>query len=174
MYNNGMHPYLVIALSSVSVYLFVVFAIRIFGKNELSQLSIVDLVFILLISNSVQSAMVGANTTLLGGIVAATSLFAANWILRNLLFKVKSINQFIQGSALMLVYKGKVIQKHLDQANLSMEELEAAIREHGVTDIKHVDLAVLEVDGNISILSQNFAKKSTRKRIIHRMLNKSA
>lgn len=149
-------------------------AIRLFGKNELSQLSIVDLVFILLISNSVQNAMVGTNSTLLGGLVAASSLFIVNWILRNLLFKNKKINQFIQGSALMLVYKGKVIQKHLDQANISIEELQAAAREHGVKDIKNVDLAVLEVDGNISILSSNFSKKSNRKRILHRMLNKSS
>jgi uncharacterized membrane protein YcaP (DUF421 family) len=133
-------------------------AIRIFGKNELSQLSIVDLVFILLISNS----------------VAATSLFIVNWLLRNLLFKNKKINQFIQGSALMLIYKGKVIKKHLDQANISVDELEAVVREHGVTDIKNVDLAVLEIDGNISILSGNFTKKSIRKRILHRMLNKSS
>jgi uncharacterized membrane protein YcaP (DUF421 family) len=169
-----MNPYLMIVVSSITVYIFIVFAIRIFGKNELSQLSIVDLVFILLISNSVQNAMVGTNSTLLGGLVAATSLFAVNWLLRNLLFKVKKINQFIQGSALMLIYKGKVIQKHLDQANISTDELEAAVREHGVTDIKNVDLAVLEVDGNISILSHNFTKKSMRKRILHRMLNKSA
>lgn len=169
-----MNPYVLIAVSSVTIYLFIVLAIRIFGKNELSQLSIVDLVFILLISNSVQNAMVGTNSTLLGGLVAATSLFVVNWLLRNLLFKNKIINQFLQGSALMLVYKGKVIQKHLDQANLSIDELEAAVREHGVMDIKHVDLAVLEVDGNISILSHNFTKKSVRKRILHRMLNKSA
>jgi uncharacterized membrane protein YcaP (DUF421 family) len=149
-------------------------AIRIFGKNELSQLSIVDLVFILLISNSVQNAMVGSNSTLLGGLVAATSLFIVNWLLRNLLFKNKKINQFIQGSALMLIYKGKVIKKHLDQANISVDELEAVVREHGVTDIKNVDLAVLEIDGNISILSGNFTKKSIRKRILHRMLNKSS
>jgi uncharacterized membrane protein YcaP (DUF421 family) len=169
-----MNPYVLIALSSAAVYLFIVLAIRVFGKNELSQLSIVDLVFILLISNSVQSAMIGTNSTLLGGLVAATSLFAVNWLLRNLLFKNKKINQFIQGSALMLIYKGKVIQKHLEQANISTDELEAAVREHGVTDIKYVDLAVLEVDGNISILSHNFAKKSMRKRILHKMLNKSS
>ncbi len=74
-----MNSYLVIAASSIAVYFFVVFAIRVFGKNELSQLSIVDLVFILLISNSVQNAVVGNNTTLMGGLVAATSLFAVNW-----------------------------------------------------------------------------------------------
>jgi uncharacterized membrane protein YcaP (DUF421 family) len=74
----------------------------------------------------------------------------------------------------MLIYKGKVIKKHLDQANISVDELEAVVREHGVTDIKNVDLAVLEIDGNISILSGNFTKKSIRKRILHRMLNKSS
>jgi len=169
-----MNSYLIIAASSITVYFFVVFAIRIFGKNELSQLSIVDLVFILLISNSVQNAMVGSNNTLLGGLVAATSLFIVNWLLRTLLFKNKKISQFIQGTAVMLIYKGKVIQKHIDQADISMEELEAAVREHGVTNIKDVDLAVLEVDGNISVLSQNFTKKSVRKRILHRMLNKSS
>jgi uncharacterized membrane protein YcaP (DUF421 family) len=169
-----MNTYLMIALSSVTVYLFIIFAIRIFGKNELSQLSIVDLVFILLISNSVQSAMVGSNTTLLGGLVAAASLFVANWLLRNLLFKVKRINQFIQGSAIMLIYKGKVIQKHMEQTKISTDELDAAIREHGVDDVKDVDLAVLEVDGNISVLSHNFTKRSMRKRLLHRMLNKSS
>jgi len=169
-----MGAYLMIIFSSISVYLFIVMAIRIFGKNELSQLSIVDLVFILLISNSVQNAMVGTNSTLLGGLVAATSLFIINWLLRNLLFKNKKINQFIQGSALMLIYKGKLIQKHLEQANVSLEELEAAVREHGVGDISEVDLAVLEVDGDISILSHNFLKKSVRKHIPHKMLKKSA
>jgi uncharacterized membrane protein YcaP (DUF421 family) len=168
------NSYLVIIGSSITVYVFIVLAIRLFGKNELSQLSIVDLVFILLISNSVQNAMVGNNSTLMGGLVAATSLFVINWVLRNLLFKNKKINQFVQGSALMLVYKGKINQKHLDQANISLDELEAAVREHGVTNVSDVDLAVLEVDGNISIISRNFTKKSVRKRIPHRMLNKSS
>jgi uncharacterized membrane protein YcaP (DUF421 family) len=118
--------------------------------------------------------MVGNNTTLAGGLVAASSLFIVNWLLRNLLFKNKEINKFIQGSALMLVYKGKVIQKHLNQANISTDELAAAVREHGVNDVKDVDLVVLEVDGNISVLSHNFTKKSTRKRILHKMLNKSS
>lgn len=169
-----MNDYIIIALSSVVVYLFIVLAIRLFGKNELSQLSIIDLVFILLISNSVQNAMVGENTTLIGGLVAATALFLVNWFLRNLLFKSKKLNQLLQGAAIMLVYKGKVIQKHLDQAKISIDELEAAVREHGVSNISHVDLAVLEVDGNISILSHNFTKKSSRKHIPHKMFNKSS
>lgn len=167
-----MFPYLTIIGSSVSVYIFIVLAIRVFGKNEISQLSVVDLVFILLISNSVQNAMVGGNATLTGGIVAASSLFVVNWVLRSLLFRNKKISTFIQGTPVMLIYKGKVNDQHLKSTNISMDELEAAVREHGVTDVKHVDLAILEVDGNISIISHNFTKISARKRIPHRSLNR--
>lgn len=77
----------------------------------------------------------------------------------------------VQGNPLMLVYHGKVIQKHLDQAQLNNEELAAAIREHGVREIKDVDIAILEVDGNISILSNNFTRKTVKKRRIHKSLN---
>lgn len=159
-----------IAARSVIVYLFVILAIRFFGKKELSQLSIVDLVFILLISNSLQAAMIGNDTTLAGGLVAAVSLFIVNWILKNLIYKSKKISETIQGNPIMLVYQGKVFYKHLEKAQISHEELEAAIREHGVKDIAAVDLAILEVDGNISVLSSNFTKK-TRKRRIHKSLS---
>lgn len=159
-----------IAVRSTIVYLFVILAIRLFGKKELSQLSIVDLVFILLISNSLQASMVGNDATLVGGLVAAASLFIVNWILKNLIYKSKRISETIQGSPIMLVYQGKVMHKHLEKAQISLNELEAAIREHGVKDIATVDLAILEVDGNISILSSSFTKK-TRKRRIHKSLS---
>lgn len=164
-----MNDILSIVMRSMAVYLFIIVAIRLFGKKELSQLSIVDLVFILLISNSVQNAMVGNNSTLVGGLVAATSLFGVNWVLKNILYRSKAVSQAIQGSATMLVYKGKVLKKHLEATEISMDELEAAIREHGVEDIAKVDLAVLEVDGNISVLSQNFTKHS-KKRRLHKTL----
>ncbi|VVA43266.1 conserved membrane hypothetical protein [Candidatus Roizmanbacteria bacterium] len=154
-----------IAVRSIVVYLFVILAIRLFGKKELTQLSVVDLVFILLISNSLQTAMVGSDMTLIGGLVAASSLFIVNWILKNLIYKSKRISETIQGSPIMLVYQGKVFQKHLEKAQISLDELEAAIREHGVKDIEAVDLAILEVDGNISVLSSNFSKKTKRHRM---------
>src|ERR1700744_2040519 len=144
--------YLIIAGKSVAVYLFIVIAIRIFGKKELAQLSVIDLVFILLISNAVQNAMVGENTTLLGGIVAATALFVTNFILKRVLYKNKKIDEFLEGKAILLVYKGELQQHNLDHAEISIEELEAAVREHGVQDIQCVDLAMLEANGNISVI----------------------
>lgn len=168
-----MENILAIALRSVAVYLFIVLAIRIFGKKELAQLSVVDLVFILLISNSVQNAMVGDNSTLLGGLVAATSLFVVNMILKNILFKSREISEIFQGNPLLLIYHGKELTKHLKLAQISHEELAAAVREHGVEKISQVDLAVLEVDGNISVLSDNFRHKTVRRRRAHKVITKN-
>src|SRR4030043_2234569 len=154
--------YIRIIFSSVAVYFFIILAIRLLGKKELAQLSVVDLVFILLISNSVQNAMLGDNSTLLGGIAAATSLFLVNSIFKTVLFRSKRFNRIIQGSPLMLIYKGKVLTNHLNQAKITTDELEAAVREHGAEKISDVDLAVLEVDGNISVLSENFRHKTVR------------
>lgn len=166
-----MEFYLGIIFRSIIVYLFIIFAIRLFGKKELTQLSIIDLVFILLISNAVQSAMVGENTTLFGGLLAATSLFSVNWILKNIIFHLPKISRLIQGNPIMLVYHGKILNKHLTNAKISREEIDAAIREHGVRNIKEVDLAVLEIDGNISVLSNNFKKITSKRRRTHKQLS---
>lgn len=157
-------PFLEITGRSVAVYLFMILAIKFFGKKELSQLSVIDLVFILLISNSVQNAMVGPSTTLEGGITAAASLFIINSILKQFLFRDKKVNEWIQGSPVILVHDGKIIEDHLKNEKITHEELEAAIREHGVNSLSEVNLAILEVDGNISILSDNYQSHSKRKR----------
>ena len=146
--------YLIIALKAIAVYVFIIAAIRLFGKKELAQLSVIDLVFILLISNAVQNAMVGDDTTLLGGLSAATGLFVLNFVLKKFLFKHKGISKFIQGEPVMLIYKGKLKKKELEEVDISMEELEAAIRKQGVAEISRVDLAVLEIDGSISVISK--------------------
>src|SRR3954469_18214322 len=93
-----------IVLRSVIVFVFIVLAIRLFGKKELSQLSVIDLVFILLISNSVQNAMVGPDTSLQGGIIAAGSLFVVNFVLKHFVYKNRRFGQFLQGSPVMLIH----------------------------------------------------------------------
>ncbi|MFC0183957.1 Protein of unknown function [Pseudarcicella hirudinis] len=165
--------YLIIALKSIAVYAFIVAAIRLFGKKELAQLSVIDLVFILLISNSVQNAMVGSDSSLQGGLIAAGALFVTNFLLKKLMFNHEGVSRFIQGEPIMLIYNGKIKKNGLRIAEISLEELEAAIREHGVSKISEVDLAVLEVDGNISVLSESFAHRSSKKRKAHKVVSKN-
>jgi uncharacterized membrane protein YcaP (DUF421 family) len=160
-----MTQYFDLMLRAVSVYVFIIFAIRLFGKKELAQLSVIDLVFILLISNAVQNAMVGSDTSLQGGLVAAGALFVANFILKKLIYRFKPFEKLIEGEPITLIYNGLVQKMNLKQAGFTIQELEAAVREHGIDSIEKVDLAMLEVDGNISVLSDNFKAKSLKKRI---------
>ncbi len=147
------NPYLDIIIRCIGVYLFMVLAILFFGKKELSQLSTTDLVFIVLISNSVQNSMVGSNSSLSGGIVAASVLFSLNYLMKLIMYRSPSIKDMVEGKPVILIYHGKIDIAHLHQESISMDELEEAIREHGIDTYKNVKLAILEVDGNISVVA---------------------
>jgi uncharacterized membrane protein YcaP (DUF421 family) len=166
--------YLQIILSACAVYIFLILALRLFGKKELAQLSVFDLVFILLISNSVQNAMVLGDNSLTGGVLAALTLFIVNFFMKYLQLRFPWFSKAIQGEPIMLVYHGKILDSHLRLARISKDEVLEAIREHGVASEKEVDLAILEVDGNISVLSHEYSKKSNRRRKAHKILKKES
>jgi uncharacterized membrane protein YcaP (DUF421 family) len=91
-------------------------------------------------------------------------LFAVNYLIKLLTFKSKKFTRIFQGEPVMLVHHGEIIKDHLNKVMITEEELLAAAREHGVESIDKVDLAVLEADGNISILSSNFHHQTRKKR----------
>jgi uncharacterized membrane protein YcaP (DUF421 family) len=153
------NPIFDVVIRSLCVYLFMVIAIRLFGKNQLSQLNAGDVVLLLLISNAVQNAMVGENTSLQGGLVAALVLFVANFIVKRLMFSNKKFSTFLEDDPVILVKDGKVDQEALNKVKITRDELDEAVREHGVDGIKNVKLSVLEVDGNISVISEGEMKK---------------
>lgn len=159
--------YVRIIFSTLVIYVFIVVAIRLFGKKELAQLSVVDMVFILLISNAVQNAMVGPDATLLGGLVAASTLFVVNYLLKYLQYRFPKFGKVVEGDAMMLIYKGKIVESHLKKAKITHDELMETVREHGVATVKEVDLAILEVDGNISVLSHEYRQKTVKRRKGH-------
>ena len=153
--------------------MFIVAAIRVFGKKEFAQLSVVDVVFILLISNSVQTAMVGDDTSLSGGLVAALALFAMNYAFKRISLGSESMSKVIDGEPVMLIYNGEVRPNALKEASITLEQLKAVVREHGVEEISDVNLAIFEVDGNISVLSDNYRNLTKRKRKGHRILGQN-
>ena len=166
-----MNPYLDIIIRSAAVYFFMVIALRIFGEKELSQLNTSDVILILLISNSVQNAMVGNNSSLFGGLVAALVLFIINFILKKIMYNYKSFNDLIQDKPEILIHNGKIDFKALAKLEISSDELDEVIREHGIEKFKDVKLAMLEIDGNISVISGDSTLKQTHhKRKIHKTL----
>jgi len=149
-----------------------VIALRIFGKKELSQLNTADVILILLISNSLQNAMVGSDTTIWGGLAAATVLFIINFVLKKLMYKYKRFSDFMQEKPEILIHNGVLDFKSLSKLNITNDELKEAMREHGVEYFADVKLAMLEIDGNISIISgeknlkqTHFKRKHNRKNL---------
>lgn len=156
-----MNPLLDVTLRSLAVYLFMIAGIRIFGKNQLSQLNAGDIVLLLLISNAVQNAMVGSDTSLQGGLVAAFVLFVVNFSLKKLFFKNPKIKSFLESDPVILIKDGIVDNIKMKEQEIGFDELEETVREHGVEKIESVKLAVLEVDGNISVISMDQENRKT-------------
>lgn len=156
---------------SVAVYLFMIIAIRLSGKKELSQLNTTDVILILLISNAVQNAMVGPDTSLVGGLCAAAILFALNFLLKRWLFKNERLRNMVNQKPEILIHNGKIDFQTAGKLEITQDELEEAMREHGVEDLKEVKLAVFEIDGNISIISGNTQLRQTHYKRRHQRKN---
>jgi len=157
-------PYLIIAGTSAAVYIFLIVAIRLFGKKEFSQLSVFDIVFILLISNAVQNSMIAADFSFLGGITSAVTLFLVNFLFKNVIYKIPKVSELVQGHPIMLIYDGKQIPENMKKSKVSVQELEEATREHGIDKLENVSLAVLEVDGSISVVAEDFVNNMRKRR----------
>jgi uncharacterized membrane protein YcaP (DUF421 family) len=144
-----------IILRTLVVYLFILLGFRLAGKREVGQLAPFDFALILLIANAVQNAMVGPDSSLVGGLVAALVLFLANYLLGKLAANNRKVERLLRGRARLLVHKGQVDHENLKAEGLTHEDLIQALREHGCGSVEECRLAVLEVDGTISVIAKH-------------------
>jgi uncharacterized membrane protein YcaP (DUF421 family) len=154
-----------VLLRTFVVYLTLLVALRLAGKRELGQMTPFDLVVLLLLSNAVQNAMVGPDTSLNGGILAAVALLGLNWTVDHLGLRSRRLQVTLQGSPTLLVNEGQFLDGNLRREGIAEEEVLQALREHGVDAVKGVKLAVLEVDGTISVIPADAPSIRTRRRV---------
>jgi uncharacterized membrane protein YcaP (DUF421 family) len=152
-----------IVLRTVLVYLAVLIGLRLAGKRELGQMTPFDLVVILLIANAVQNAMVGPDTSVTGGLIAAGVLIVGNYGIAQVRERVPWLRRAIEGTPTLLINDGQFVLQHLRREGLDEDEVLMAIREHGLTELKEVQMAVLETDGSISIVPTDSRTMRTRK-----------
>ena len=167
----NLHTLLEIVLRTGIIYLLVLAGIRISGKREVGQMTPFDLTLLLLLSNSVQNAMTGPDTSLAGGAIAASTLLILNYLVAEVSGGNRRFRRYIQGEPALLVHDGQVNTAHMAKEHVSMDELERALREHGVASYKDAALAVLEVDGSISVMKYDDIKENAsthlnRRRVI--------
>ena len=148
----GAHALLEIFLRTAAIYVVVLAGVRLSGKREVGQMTPFDLTLLLLLSNAVQNAMTGPDTSLMGGVVAASTLLLLNYLVAEVSGGNRRFRKFVQGQPSLLVHDGQIIEAHMAKEHISMDELQRALREHGIASWHDVALAVLEVDGSISCL----------------------
>ena len=144
----------VVARSAI-VYVVLVVLLRFGGKRQVGQLSIADLVLVLLIANGVQNAMVGENTTLIGGLAAAVTLVVIDRVVDRLEQRSDRIRVRLEGEPRILVRDGAILTKALQDEGVAKGDLMSAIRQHGIADVEGVDMAVLETNGSISVIPKS-------------------
>jgi uncharacterized membrane protein YcaP (DUF421 family) len=152
-----------ILLRTVAIYLVILVGLRLAGKREIGQLTVFDLVVLLLIANAVQNAMVGSDTSLTGGALAAVILLLINALLARLRYKWPRLRHIVEGSPTLLALHGETIPEHMRREGVDDDMLSAALREHGITDISGVEMAVLETDGSISVVPVGQAARRSKK-----------
>jgi uncharacterized membrane protein YcaP (DUF421 family) len=145
-------PWLEIVARCAIVYAAVLVGLRLSGKREIGQMTPFDLVLVLLIANAVQNAMIGNDNSLAGGLVAAAALIVLNFSVGRAARRWMPLGRLVKGHASVLVNRGVIVEDHLRREGIARDELMAALREHGAGSLDDVRLAVLEVDGSISVL----------------------
>jgi uncharacterized membrane protein YcaP (DUF421 family) len=137
-----------------AVYTFLLVGLRLAGKRELGQLNPFDLVVLLLLSNTLQNAIIGEDNSLAGGIVGATTLLIMNWLVVRYLYTHPAVARWLEGDADVLIKDGAVLERRLQRELITKEELEAAARRQGLEGLQHVETCRLEVGGALTFVQK--------------------
>lgn len=139
----------------IVIYVFLLIALRLAGKREMAQMNAFDLVVLLMLSNTVQNAIIGADNSVTGGMIGAASLIAVNAIVVRVIYRNKSIDRLVEGEPTELVRDGKFLTENLHREIISEHEVMSAIRRQGIDSVGGVQSATLETTGNICIIAKH-------------------
>jgi uncharacterized membrane protein YcaP (DUF421 family) len=136
-------------IRAVLIYLFLVVALRLVGKRELSQLNTLDFIVLLAVSNAVQNGLIGSDDSVTGALAGATTLFLVDGALAFLLFRQLRLRRLVEGTPTVLIDHGEVIEKALRQEEMNREDLLAALQTSGAATFDEVERASLEPSGKV-------------------------
>jgi uncharacterized membrane protein YcaP (DUF421 family) len=152
-----------IIIRTTVVYLFVIIGLRLTGRRALGQLNTPDVVLVLIIANAVQNAMLGPDTSLVGGLIAAGTLLAVNAITTDFRARNRRAAAFFEGSPVILINHGRLIEENLRKERIGADDLAEVLHEHGLENVSQVKLCILEVDGSLSVVPEDAPVIRTRK-----------
>jgi uncharacterized membrane protein YcaP (DUF421 family) len=155
----------------IIVYVALIVGLRIAGKRELAQLNTFDLVVLMMLSNTVQNAIIGDDNTVTGGLLGAAALLAVNYVVIRLLYDHPGVERVVEGGEDVLIEKGILREDRLREELITREQLEAAAHRQGFGSLADVERAVLEPEGAIAFLGKQPGPEDARHRELMRRLD---
>jgi uncharacterized membrane protein YcaP (DUF421 family) len=177
MWGNMFHPDVWFGekiLRSILIYVFLLAGIRLGGKRELAQLNAFDLIVLLLLSNTVQNAIIGNDNSLVGGCIGAATLLVINYIMVRFIHKHRKLDRLLEGRPEVLIRDGKIEKQHLERELITKAELVAAAHKQGIGSLHDVDRCVLEPNGTITFIQKRPTPENARHDEIMAALSKMA
>lgn len=148
-------------LRAIILYFFIIIGFRLLGKHQVSELEPSEFVLTLVIADIAAVPMQDFGIPLLTGIVPILTLLCIAMILSVLSMKSLKIRKFLAGSPSILIRDGKPLQKEMRRTRMTMDELMEELRLQGYTDLSDIKYAVLETNGQVSILPFSCAMPPT-------------
>lgn len=140
-------------LRTFVVYLFLLVILRLAGKRTLSEMSTFDFILLLIISEATQNALVNDDRSLSNGLAVILSLVALDRLVAYLKWKSGRLEKFIEGTPIVLVEHGKVLDERVAKSRVTRDDiLQAARQNQGLARMEQIKYAVLESSGGISII----------------------
>ncbi len=164
--------YLEKVIRPLLVYFVMILLLRIFGKRELAELNPIDFVLLLLISEAVQNAIIGDDTSLSGGVIGVATLLGVNYLMAFIKFRVPPIEKLIEGSPKVLIENGKINNDALRRELMTDDDLEVIAHEEGLENAKEIEKLVLDPNGTFLVEAKNDIKDAKFKQEVLEKIDK--
>ncbi|MFC5579036.1 DUF421 domain-containing protein [Lysobacter niabensis] len=145
-------PWWHFVLRAAVVYVLVMVLVRASGKRAAGQFTPFDLILLILIGNAVQNGINGGDNSLTGALIMATTLIALNYMVAFLTSRSARMERVVEGVPVVLARNGKLFDAVLRRELVSRDDFKEALRLNGLHDVADVELALLETNGNISVV----------------------
>ena len=144
--------YIEIFIESLGTYILLVLMIRFLGKKEMSKLSVSDLIVFLIISELMTISIGNENVNFLQAALAVLVIVFMDKLFTLISLKSPFFKKMVEGHPTFIVFQGKLNQKKMASLKYSVDDLCHHLREQGIGSLSEVDFAVLETDGQLSVI----------------------
>lgn len=143
-----------IVVRAAIIFVAVMVIMRIWGKKHFSEINPFDFVLLLIISESLQNALVDDDKSITAGVISFSTLVLLNVLFNRLGFFSRRMEKLIDGQPRILIRDGELDKKLMLRECLTMQEIHTALRQQGVMEPSEVQWAIIETNGKISVIKK--------------------